>query len=240
MSNPAHPLTRGSSLSLLIPVYNEAENIALLVNEIEEYVPQPYTAYVIFDSEDDNTVPVVKQLAKSRPWLQLLRNRYGRGVAQAIRTGFEVADSGAALVIMADLSDDLSIVPEMLALYEDGHRIVCPSRYMSDGQQIGGPLPKRLLSRIAGLTLYHLAGFPVHDATNNYRLYDVDLVLELGIESTEGFEVALELTAKAHRSGADVAELPTVWRNRTRGSSRFKMWKWLPAYLRWYVYALRS
>ena len=139
----------------------------------------------------------------------------------AIRTGFNVVESGPALVMMADLSDDLTIVDRMLKLYEQGYRIVCPSRYMPGGRQEGGPLMKRTLSRLAGLSLWYLVRFPTHDATNNYRLYDAALVRELGIESVGGFELALELTAKAFRRGVRITEVPTIWRDRDAGSSRF-------------------
>jgi hypothetical protein len=105
------------------------------------------------------------------------------------------------------------------------------------GRQIGGPWLKRFLSRLAGLSLHYLAGFPSHDATNNYRLYDADLVNELGIQSTGGFEVALELTARAFRRGVPIAEVPATWRDRTAGQSRFRLMSWLPRYLYWFGYA---
>jgi hypothetical protein len=140
---------------------------------------------------------------------------------------------------MADLSDDLGKVEEMLRLYRQGYRVICPSRYMRGGRQIGGPLLKRWLSRGAGVSLYWL-GFPTHDATNNYRLYDAELVNRLGIESSGGFELALELTAKAFAAGALITEVPTTWRDRTAGESRFQMRKWLPKYLYWYLFAAKA
>jgi dolichol-phosphate mannosyltransferase len=219
-------------------VYNEAENFPALLAEVERFIPQPFTMYVVYDFDADTTVPVARSFAATRPWLRLLRNDLGRGVVNAIRAGFAAVRSGPAFVIMADLSDDLTIVPEMLRLYAAGYRIVCPSRYMPGGKQFGGPLVKRLLSRAAGVSLHWLAGFPTRDATNNFRLYDAALVNELGIESTGGFELALELTAKAFRRGEKIAELPTTWRDRTAGRSRFRLFAWLPKYLRWYGYAL--
>ncbi len=228
------------TLSLIIPVYNEAENIEALVVEIEKHVPQPFIANIVYDFEEDTTVPVVQSLAASRPWLRLVKNDLGRGVVFALRAGFEAVAEGPALVVMADLSDDLSIVPRMVELYAEGYRVVCPSRYMPGGKQIGGPLLKRTMSRVAGLSLYWFAGLPTHDATNNFRLYDAALVNELGIESSGGFEVALELTAKAFRRRERITEVPCTWRDRTAGESRFKLWTWLPKYLKWYFHALGS
>jgi hypothetical protein len=183
---------------------------------------------------------VARALAVDRPWLRLVKNRFGRGVVAAIRTGFREVGRGPALVVMADLSDDLSIVPRLLELYDLGHRVVCPSRYMRGGRQRGGPWLKQILSRSAGMSLRLLVRFPTHDATNNFRLYDAALVNELEIDSTGGFELALELTAKAFRRGEKIGEVPTTWRDRTAGCSRFRLMKWLPKYLYWYLYALRA
>src|SRR5207248_7908103 len=115
---------------------------------------------------------------------------------------------------------------------------VCPSRYCAQGRQIGGPWLKRTLSRLAGISLSLAVRFPTRDATNNFRLYDAALVNELGIESAGGFELALELTAKAFRRGERIAEVPTTWRDRVAGESRFKIRKWLPKYAYWFGYAL--
>lgn len=223
--------------SIIVPVYNEGENFPALMAEVERDLPQPEALYVVYDFDEDTTVPVAREYAASRPWLKLLHNDLGRGPVYAIRKGFEAVGEGPALVMMADLSDDLAVVDEALKLYDEGHRVVCPSRYMPGGRQIGGPWLKGFLSRMAGLSLYWMAGLPTRDATNNFRLYDAALVNELGIESVGGFELALELTAKAHRHGAKVAELPATWRDRTAGESRFQLVKWLPHYLKWYFYA---
>ncbi|MBX7165448.1 MAG: glycosyltransferase [Pirellulales bacterium] len=226
-------------LALIVPVFNEAENFPRLIAEVEAHVPQPFLLHMVYDFDADTTVPVARELAATRPWLRLVKNDLGRGAVNAIRAGFQAVGSGPALVVMADLSDDLTIVPRLLELYGQGFRIVCPSRYARGGRQIGGPWLKRTLSRTAGVSLWYLAGLPTHDATNNFRLYDAALVNELGIESTGGFELALELTAKAFRRGERITEVPTTWRDRTAGESRFRLWKWLPKYLKWYWYALK-
>jgi dolichol-phosphate mannosyltransferase len=111
---------------------------------------------------------------------------------------------------------------------------------MPGGHQIGGPPLKRLMSRAAGLSLHHVAGVATHDPTNNFKLYRRSFLEATPIESTAGFELALELTVKATLARRRVAELPTTWRDRTAGKSNFKLRKWLPHYLRWYVAALRG
>ncbi|MGN6783251.1 MAG: hypothetical protein ACTHJH_17320, partial [Marmoricola sp.] len=75
------------------------------------------------------------------------------------------------------------------------------------------------------------------DATNSFKAYNRHFVQEVGIESDSGFEVGLELVAKAKRRRLPVAEIPTIWLDRTFGMSNFKLAKWLPRYLRWYFHA---
>jgi glycosyltransferase involved in cell wall biosynthesis len=228
------------TLTLIVPVYNEHENFARLVDEVERCIAPPFRMLVLYDFDEDSTLPVARRLAATRPWIVPTRNALGRGPANALRAGFLAAASGAALVVMADLSDDLAAVAEMRDRFAAGDRIVCASRYMRGGRQVSGPWLKGLMSRAAGLSLWWLAGFPTHDATNNFRLYDAALVNELGIESRRGFEIALELTAKAFARGERISEVPTTWTGRTAGESRFRVFEWLPCYLRWYWYALRA
>jgi hypothetical protein len=135
---------------------------------------------------------------------------------------------------MGDGSDDPGDIDAMYALARAGADVVAGSRYMRGGHQVGGPLLKRSMSRAAGLSLHWLGGLPIHDATSNYRLYSKRLLQQVAIESTGGFELGLELTVKAYALGMPVAEVPTTWRDRTAGQSRFRLWKWLPRYLRWY------
>jgi dolichol-phosphate mannosyltransferase len=79
-----------------------------------------------------------------------------------------------------------------------------------------------------------------HDPTNNFKLYSRRFLDTVTIESTAGFELALELTVKATIAGRRVAEVPTTWRDRTAGQSNFKLRKWLPHYLHWYWVAFRA
>ena len=106
---------------------------------------------------------------------------------------------------------------------------------MRGGRQVGGPPLKRLMSRTAGLTLHWFAGVP--DPRPDQQLQALLAALprrDVTIESTAGFELALELTVKATLAGRRVAEVPTTWRDRTAGQSNFKLRKWLPHYLHWY------
>jgi glycosyltransferase involved in cell wall biosynthesis len=227
-------------LTIVIPVYNEGANFPALWREIASSIGTPFTAIVVYDFDEDNTLPVAREIiASGETRLTLRKNAYGRGVTGAIKTGLEAVESGPVLVTMADLSDDLTQVDQMYQLYEQGFDVVCGSRYMKGGQLIGGPFLKQLMSRVSGLTLHYLRGVPTHDATNSFKLYDAAMVRDVKVESVAGFELGLELTVKGFLGGYRIAEIPSTWRDRTAGSSRFRILHWLPHYLKWYFYAFR-
>lgn len=228
-----------AAVDFVMPVYNEGENIEHSLREIYTHVPIDKRVIVVYDFDEDNTLPVLRRIAPSYPGLETVKNTLGRGVLNAMRAGIAAAQSEVVIITMADLSDDMKVVPEMIQLInKDGFDVVCASRYMKGGQQIGGPFIKGLLSKTAGISLYWLAGLPTHDATNSFRAYRRNVLQDIDIESQGGFELAFELTVKAYAKGKKITEIPSIWRDRTAGQSRFKLMSWLPHYLRWYFYAL--
>jgi dolichol-phosphate mannosyltransferase len=226
-------------ISLVVPVYNEADNIGPFLRDVEAAVREPHEILLVYDFPEDKTLPAVGALDPPVPSVRLVQNTLGRGVLNALRAGFLGSKGDVVVVMMADRSDEPSAVEPMARLVRAGCDVVAGSRYMRGGRQEGGPLLKRLASRFAGLSLHYLAGLPVHDATNNFRAYSRRLVEQVPVEGKAGFAVALELTLKAHWNGWRLAEVPTTWRDRTAGESRFRLWGWLPHYLRWYVEALK-
>jgi dolichol-phosphate mannosyltransferase len=224
-------------LWIVVPVFNEAENFPTFYRNLKEHVRTPHTVLVVYDFEEDTTLPSVREIQKTDPTLRLLKNE-SRGVAAALRTGLRFPQHGAVLVTMADCSDDHRQVDEMYRQYQLGSHVVAASRYAPGGAQRGGPLVKRTLSRLAGASLHLVAGIPTWDPTNSFKLYSTELLGQVDIESAGGFEVGLELTVKAHNKGLRIAELPTVWTDRVAGKSNFKLGRWLPRYLRWYGQAM--
>ncbi len=218
-----------------MPVYNEGENVVpTLRGVVERTRTRPLEVLVVHDFDEDTTVPVVRRLQSELPELSLHRNNIGRGVINALKSGLAAARAPYVLVTMGDGSDDPGDIDAMYALALGGADVVAGSRYMRGGHQVGGPLLKRTMSRVAGLSLRWLGGLPIHDATSNFRMYSKRLLQRVPIESNGGFELGIELTVKAYALGMRVAEVPTTWRDRTAGQSRFQLWKWLPRYLRWY------
>ena len=232
--------TERIGVSAVMPAYEEGAAIEPVLRALSDALAGTHEILVVVDSSTDSTAPVIERLGREVPGLRLVLNRRAPGVLGALRTGMDEARGTWVLVTMADGSDDYAVLPRMLVLARDGADVVAASRYMRGGRQIGGPRFKRLMSRTAGLTLCWFAGVRTHDATNNFKVYSRRLLDGVTIESTAGFEIALELTVKAAASGYRIAEVPATWRDRTEGASHFRLRRWLPHYLRWYGYAFRA
>ncbi len=223
-----------TELAVVLPVYNEGEAVEPVLRALAGQIKTPHELVVVYDFDGDTTVPVIARLASEIPQLRGLRNDLGRGVLNAMKAGIAGTSAPYVLISMADGSDEPHVVDPMVALAKQGADVVAASRYMKGGRQIGGPPLKRLMSRVAGLTLHWFARVPTHDPTNNFKLYSRRFLESTTIESTAGFELALELTVKATLQKRKIAEVPTTWRDRTAGQSNFKLRKWLPHYLHWY------
>ncbi len=225
------------SVSVVIPVYNEGETARLSIERVLDAIPSDGEVLVVFDMPEDSTVPLLEKISADDPRLRPVLNTIGPGPANAIRHGLDQAGAEVAVVTMADSSDEPAQIEQLTQLVKDGAVIGAASRYMKGGKQIGGPLIKRTLSRLAGLSLYWLARVGTHDATNSFKAYATDFVRAVGVESDQGFEIGIELVAKARRTRQPVAEVPTTWRDRREGDSRFQVAGWIPYYLRWYLHA---
>lgn len=223
--------------SIVIPAYNEGDNIIAGLDRIFEAITVDAEVMVVVDAETDTTIPVIKKYAKHEPRLRVEINDYGRGPAYAIRYGIDHAAADTVVVTMSDGCDDPRQIDDLVKLVERGVVVAAASRYMPGGQQVGGPWFKSFLSRLAGTSLHTLANTGTRDATNSFKAYNRSFVQEVGIDSKDGFEIGLELTAKARRLRRPVAEIPTIWLDRTAGQSNFNLSKWIPKYLRWYRFA---
>jgi glycosyltransferase involved in cell wall biosynthesis len=230
-------MTDAPRVSVVVPAYNEDEHIVPVLDRLFESVRLPCEVLVIVDSEDDTTIPVVTEYSLKESRIRCLVNTYGRGPANAIRYGIDAAAAPVAVVTMADGCDDPRQIDDLARLVDRGVAVAAASRYMPGGQQVGGPVLKGMMSRLAGRSLRVLAHTGTRDATNSFKAYSTAFVRAVGIDSRDGFEIGIELTAKAKRMRMPVAEIPTIWLDRQAGMSNFKVAKWIPGYLRWYRFA---
>jgi glycosyltransferase involved in cell wall biosynthesis len=230
-------MTAEPRVSIVIPAREEGEQILPVLARINESVTMPAELLVVVDSPDDSTATVLRKCGDQSGRVRLLVNDYGRGPANAIRYGVEHARAPVTVVTMADGCDDARQIDDLTRLVERGVAIAAASRYTSGGQQVGGPMVKGFLARAAGVSLHLLARVGTRDPTNSFKAYSTAFLRDVGIDSRDGFEIGLELTAKARRLRLPVAELPTIWLDRQAGVSAFKLYQWIPHYVRWYRFA---
>lgn len=224
-------------MTIVIPVYNEGDAVELVLRRLFDAIKIESEVLVVYDDVADTTVPCLARMQNEFPQLRAVHNTDGRGPGKAIKFGINKASSNVVVVTMADGCDDASQIEVLTRLVERGVVIACASRYARSGQQVGGPFWKGFMSRVAGLTLFYFARVGTRDATNSFKGYSADFVKRVGIESDKGFEIGIELVAKARRYRRPVAEIPTIWLDRSFGVSNFKVLSWLPRYFKWYLYS---
>ena len=209
-------------LDIIIPVYNEGANILPTLQSILRIVKTPPRLLICYDREDDDTLPAINdnRAALSPLAISLVRNR-GRGAHGAVLSGFAASKAPFAIVLPADDDYNAGILDAMVARAEAGCDIVCASRFIPGGSMTGCPWLKAALVRAGNFSLFHLARLPTRDASNGFRLFSRRVMDDIVVESRIG-------------------EVPARWFERAHGTSRFQVIKWLPAYLRWYLYAFAT
>ena len=228
-------------LDIVIPVYNEGRNILSTLAALAHEVRTPARVLICYDMPDDDTLPAIRSRPEVYAGLavELLRNT-GRGAHRAVMTGF--AASTAPFVVMYPADDDYNaaILDRMVVLARSGCDVVCASRFMPGGGMVGCPWLKAVLLRTANFTLHWFAKIPTRDASVGFRLFSRRVIERIAVESDRGFCYSIELLVKCHRLGWRIGEVPAKWFQRRHGESRFRVLKWLPAYLRWYGYAFAT
>ena len=226
-------------LEILIPVYNEGKNIYPVLDALARSVETPVRVLICYDFDEDSTLDALRDYPPPPFEIRLVKNR-GKGVHGAVVTGFQEGTAPAVIVMPADDDYNTGIIDTMFQKFRAGCDIVAASRFMSGGCMEGCRWQKAVPVRISAFTLYYLARLPTRDASNGFRLFSRRLLNTVQIESEIGFTYSIELLVKCQRLGWQIGEVPARWFERKKGSSRFRVLKWLPAYLRWYFYAFAT
>ncbi len=225
------------TITLVIPAHNEEEVIAVTIKSIEEELNLNYEIVVVNDYSVDNTAVIVKDLIQQYSNLRLVDNDTDRGFANALRKGFSVSNSDLIIPVMADLCDDPRTIKDMYIKSLEGFDIVSGSRYTKGGTKIVGPLIQSLSSRFVGCSLKYLLGIPTSDVSNSFKCIRRSVLNAIKLES-KGFEISMEITLKAYFAGFRIAEVPTTWRGRSIGKSKFYLFKVAPRYIKLYLWAI--
>ena len=225
------------ALEIVIPVFNEGENVLKLMKLFEENIKTNFRVLFCYDLDDDNIFKYKKQLSEFKFEFKFVKNPK-RGPCSAIKEGLNFGNSNCVIVYPADDFINFNILDKMYSEFLNGSEIVAASRFMKGGTMQGCPLIKSLLVRSASFTLYYFSSIPIKDASNGFRLFSRKLLNDVKIESRVGFAYSLELLVKCNRLKYKITEIPAQWEERSEGESRFKVFKWLPQYLKWYIYGL--
>jgi len=208
---------------VVIPTYNERENLAALIQEILS-LPHQLSVVVVDDDSPDGTGELADQLAAQGEAVHVIHRtgKAGRGSACIAGFRFALERTKAPLVVEmdADFSHHPKYIPELLQR-ADTYDMVVGSRYMPGSRIVDWGLSRRVFSKLANAFARIMLGLPIRDCTNGYRCYRREALQGLDLEAiqTSGYIVLSEIALLLQRSGARFAEIPTVFVNRRRGQS---------------------
>jgi dolichol-phosphate mannosyltransferase len=218
---------RTLSLAIILPTYNESENIRDLILAIEELNIEPKPLIlVIDDSSPDGTQDIVKNLQKDFNNIMLVVRPCKMGLGTAIREGFKILDSlpnkpKYVITMDADFSHNPKDIPRFLRRAGEGYDIVVGSRYISGGGIRGWTATRIIISGIANRIAKMAIRLPVRDFTSGFRCYSIKYILRAAPKlKSQRFEIQIETLRQAQLMGMKVTEIPITFKNRKRGKSK--------------------
>ena len=228
-----------NEIDILIPVFNEDETIVKTLKNILAVVKCNYKILICYDYDEDPTLKIIKDSFPNNEKILFVKN-FSQGFNNALVSGFRQSSAEAVLFFMADDHINHNMINLCYEKFKQGYHVVCPSRFIKDGKMIGNSFLKGLLTRLVSFFLFYFTSFPIKDSTNSFRLFSKELIDKVKIESKKGFTLSLELTAKAHRLGYNITEIPTTWMEREKGKSRFNLILFVLPYMKWLFYIIRT
>lgn len=209
---------------IVVPTYNERENIKKLVPAIFAAIPS-VRVIVVDDDSPDGTAGAVRSLMERHPNLSLLLRTTDKGFGKAYIAGFTEAlkDPGTRTVVMmdADLSHDPTRLPAMFEKFGP-YDVVIGSRYVPGGRTEGWELWRRILSRWGNFYARTITGLPIRDCTAGFNVISARHLRDLNFSGAamSGYAFIMELKYSLFKAGARFAEVPIVFRNRQEGESK--------------------
>lgn len=213
---------------ILIPTYNEADNIRITLQKIHDIDPA-FHVLVLDDNSPDGTAAVVRDAKKNYPNASVLVRTSNRGFAQSYIDGFNLVIAGAeyeAVITMdADFSHEPKELPALLQLLNNGADIAIGSRYARKQSFPHISLWRRIMSRFANFYVRTVLGLPITDCTAGFIAMRTDALRRLSMERvrTEGYGFLFQLKYRAYKSGFRMAEHPVAWPERHQGSSKMNL-----------------
>jgi dolichol-phosphate mannosyltransferase len=218
--------TRTESLALIIiPTFNEAENIARLLKELAELYPSSVDILVIDDNSPDGTIDIVRSMQSSMRGLHVIKRERKLGLGTAYITGFHYAlEKGYQYIIEmdADYSHDPSEVKNFLDAMKAAD-LVIGSRYMNNTVNVvNWPLGRLILSKLASVYTRIITGLPVDDPTSGFKCFSAAVLQALNLDSinSQGYSFQIEMNFRVWKKGFLIKEIPIVFVDRSVGKSK--------------------
>jgi glycosyltransferase involved in cell wall biosynthesis len=224
-------------LDIIIPVYNEDENIVRLLKALEDEISCNFRILICYDKDNDATLKHIKTNSTITKEILLIKNP-NQGPNSAIIEGVNSSKAEIILVYMADDFENIKLINKMVTLIESGNELVIPSRFIQGGKMLGAKKMKKMITIIGSLLIYYFARIPFKDCTNAFKMFSASLKDKIKLDSTKGFTFALELTTKSYLSNFKIIEIPSIWIETKDRKSNFKIYKWLPYYIYWLLYSI--
>jgi dolichol-phosphate mannosyltransferase len=226
---------------LVLPTYNEAENLEPLVAAALANLPESARVLVVDDSSPDGTGELADRLAAAEPRIEVLHRAEKEGLGPAYIAGFRhalAAGAGRILEMDSDFSHDPADLPRLLAATEEAD-IAIGSRYVSGGGVENWSRLRQAISRGGGTYARLILGLPVRDLTGGYKCFRREVLeaIDLDAIASRGYAFQVEMTYRAVELGFTVAEVPIVFRERRAGAS--KMSRSIVAEAAWQVPKMR-
>lgn len=211
-------------VAVVLPTYNESENIARLLTQLRTVLPDG-RLYVVDDNSPDGTGEIAERCAAELGGIEVLHRPGKQGLGSAYRQGFaHVISQGVDVVVSMDVdfSHDPLVIPAMLAAIEAGSDAVIGSRYVNGGGTKNWPIHRRLLSRWGNLYTASVLGVKVRDCTSGFRAYRATALASIAPETTkaEGYAFLSELVVRLSRRGLKISEVPILFVDRENGTSK--------------------
>jgi glycosyltransferase involved in cell wall biosynthesis len=233
-----------SVLTLIMPVYDDANIVIPTITTLFFTIRYPFDLIIVYDRDDDKTIPVIQQLQKYFANILMVRNEWKHGVVNAIKTGIKNAKTPYIGVWICYQVDPFGIINEMVSKMEEGFDLIAASRFIYKGRFSRGSFLKRSLSKYANKTLHSIIGIPLTDSTSTIKIFRKDFLDSTPITTkvSGGWSLSLELTLKALVKGLKVFEVPLEKKNLNlmHGITRFQVWTQLPEYLRWLIWGFKN
>ena len=230
-------------LSIILPVYNEKDSLPIMVRILNSSIKFKKEIIIVYDSENDNTIEVAKDLASEFENVKVVHNKLSKGVRFAVDSGVANAKFDTVLITAVDEIFPIIAVDQMISyMIENNLDFISGTRYAKGGLRLGGSLLGSIFSRIANKLFKLITNIPFSDCTTGIKMMKKKVWQSIKLESKPiGWAYAFELSIKVYLHEYKIGEYPLKSVDRLfGGTSTFRFGPWLSEYLKWFFWGIKK